>query len=112
MDEAAIADIFVEFGVVRCRRLFGGLGLYAEGLIFGLVVRQRIYLKTDEAFARALEERGAEPFVHETRGRRVRMPYWTLPEAALDDPAEAAELARVALGIARRGAAGAPRGRL
>ncbi|QIB32462.1 TfoX/Sxy family protein [Ancylobacter pratisalsi] len=110
MDEAAIADIFAAFGPVRCRRMFGGLGLYADGLMFGLVVRDHIYLKTDGDFARALEMRGAEPFVYEARGRKVTLSYWMLPEAALDDTEDAAELARTALGIARRAAGDTPPG--
>ncbi|MCS0493561.1 TfoX/Sxy family protein [Ancylobacter sp. MQZ15Z-1] len=110
MDEAAVADIFAAFGPVRCRRLFGGLGVYADGMMFALVIKGRIYLKTDEDFARALAARGAEPFVYEAKGRAVTVAYWSLPEAALDDADDAAELACTALGIARM-AAGAKRPR-
>ena len=37
------------------------------------------------------------------------MSYWLVPESALDDPDEAAELARLALSAARRAKAAAPK---
>ena len=110
MDEAGIADIFAAFGPVRCRRLFGGLGLYADGVMFGLAVDGRIFLKTDTAFATDLAAAGAEAFSYDRKdGRRVSLSYWSLPEAALDDGEVAAALAHRALVIARAAAAGSPR---
>lgn len=109
MDEAAISDIFAAFRPVRCRRMFGGIGIYADGVMFALAAGERIYLKTDPAFALDLKERGAEPFVHETQGRRVTFSYWSLPDSALDDAEAAAELAARALRLALIAAAGNPR---
>ncbi|MDQ0512253.1 TfoX/Sxy family protein [Ancylobacter amanitiformis] len=100
MDEAAIGDVFAAFRPVRCRRTFGGLGLYAEGVMFGLVAGDRIYLKTDPAFAAELARHGAVPFVYAARGRQVRVAYWSLPDAALDDAEAAADYAMRALGLA------------
>lgn len=111
MDEADIADLFAAFGPVRTRRLFGGLGLYADGVIFGLVIDGRLYLKTDPAFATDLAAAGADPFTYARKdGRRVSVGYWSLPEPALDDGELAAALAHRALAIARAaGAAAVPR---
>jgi DNA transformation protein len=111
MDEADIADLFATFGPVRTRRLFGGLGLYADGMMFGLVIDGRIYLKTDAAFAADLAAAGAEPFTYARKdGRQVSVGYWSLPEPALDDGELAAALAYRALAIARAaGATAAPR---
>lgn len=109
MDEAAIADIFATFRPIRRRRMFGGLGLYAEGVMFAIVVGETIYLKTDDEFARELEGRGSEPFVYEKGGRRVTIAYWSLPEAAIDDADAAAELAARAARIAFAAAVAKPR---
>ncbi|WP_421697404.1 TfoX/Sxy family protein [Ancylobacter sp.] len=111
MDEADIADLFAAFGPVRTRRLFGGQGLYADGVMFGLVIDGRLYLKTDAAFAADLAAAGAERFTYARKdGRRVSVGYWSLPEPALDDGELAAALAHRALAIARAaGAAAAPR---
>lgn len=109
MDEAAVADIFAAFGPVRCRRMFGGLGLYADGLMFAIAVDDTIYLKTDAGFAAQLEAEGARIFAYERQGRRVTLGFWSLPEPALDDADAAAELARRALGVARAAAVTPPR---
>ncbi|MBS9477878.1 TfoX/Sxy family protein [Ancylobacter radicis] len=111
MDEASLADLFIAFGEIRCRRMFGGLGVYAEGVMFALVAQGRLYLKADKAFADELSSRGCEPFAYEARGRRVSLGYWSMPEAAFDDPEEAAALARQALVLAHRAKAEAPRRR-
>ena len=111
MDEADIADLFAAFGPVRTRSLFGGLGLYADGMMFGLIIDGRLYLKADAAFATDLATAGAEAFTYARKdGRRVSIGYWSLPEPALDDGELAAALAHRALAVARAaGAVAAPR---
>ncbi|MEO1330258.1 MAG: TfoX/Sxy family protein [Pseudomonadota bacterium] len=98
--DAAIAqalELFDDLGPVRSRKMFGGAGLFLDGRIFGLVAFERIYLKADGALAEALAAEGAEQFAYEARGRTMRMGYWSLPEAALDDRDLAASWARRAL---------------
>lgn len=115
MDPTAVADIFATFRPVRCRRMFGGLGVYADGVMFALVADGRLYLKADVPFGGELAARGAEPFIYESGGRTITVSYWSMPESALDDPDEAAELGARALGLARRAAAereAAPRRRV
>ena len=108
MDEAAIEDLFAAFGPVRCKRMFGGIGIYADGLMFGLFAFDQIYLKADADFASLLEGEGSRPFQYEARGRTVKLGYWTLPDSAVDDPDAAADFARQALRIARAAAASKP----
>ena len=105
MDEAAIEDLFAAFGPVRCKRMFGGIGIYADGLMFALFAFDQIYLKADPDFARQLEAEGSRPFQYEARGRSIKLGYWTLPDSAMDDPEAASDLARQALRIARAAAA-------
>ena len=104
MDEAAIQDLFEEVGPVRCRRMFGGLGIYAGDVMFALEAGGELYLKADDGTRGAFEAAGSRPFAYEKDGRRVAMSYWRLPDGALDDPAEAARWARLALDAARRAA--------
>ena len=77
--------------------MFGGAGLYLDGAIFGLVADGEVYLRARDAFADGLAAQGARPFTYEGRGKATQMAYWSLPEAAWDDPEEAAALARRAL---------------
>ena len=57
-----LQDAFRRFGPVDVRRMFGGLGVYREGLMFALVVDEVLYLKADEAMAAALAALGRNPF--------------------------------------------------
>lgn len=99
--DAAIAqarELFDGLGNVSHRKMFGGAGLYCDGLIFALIVDEEIMLKATGGFAEELNAQGAHPFTY-ARGKHkpTQMPYWSLPDSALDDPDEAVELARRAL---------------
>ncbi len=50
-----------------------------------------------------------EKWVYESAGqKRPGMPYWTLPDSALDGPEEASALAQEALAISHRAGATIP----
>lgn len=101
MDEDAIADLFAAFGPVAVRRMFGGAGLYADGLMFALWAGDAFYLKADAALAEDLKGRGSVPFSYMAKGVvRTMGGFWSVPEAALDDADDLAALARRALFVA------------
>jgi DNA transformation protein len=103
MDSEAIRDIFRQFGLVHIRRMFGGQGVYQGDLMFALEAYGELYLKVDDETVAFFRELGSRPFVYESRdGRKTTMSYWLMPESALDDPDEAAQLAGMAVEAARR----------
>jgi DNA transformation protein len=104
MTPEEVADIFQDLGPVRCRRMFGGLGIYAGDQMFGLVAGGEIYLKADDIDRPRFDAAGSRPFTFERQGKPTATSYWLLPSAALDDPAEAALWGRAALEAARRAA--------
>ena len=55
-----IHDLFQPFGAVTVRRIFGGAGLFADGVMFGLVSGGQIYLKADATTVTCFERRGRE----------------------------------------------------
>jgi DNA transformation protein and related proteins len=107
MDPDFIRDLFAPFGAVTVRRMFSGAGIFAEGLMFGLIVRDVIYLKADDVSIADFEREGSEPFTY-TSGRKTgrpsqhALPYWRLPERLYDDPDELAVWAGRALAAAER----------
>ena len=102
-----IRELFCVFGPVEVRRLFGGAGIYAEGVMFALVSDGVIYLKTDEHNAPAFEREQLEPFTYATSaGRRGVMSYRRMPDRLYDEPDELAVWARNALAAAGRRGAG------
>jgi DNA transformation protein len=70
--------------------------------MFGLVIRDVLFLKADEATRSAFEAEGSAPFTYTARGREVRTSHWRVPERLLDEPDEFAEWARTAVAAARR----------
>jgi len=106
MDPDFIRDLFSEFGPVEVRRMFSGAGIYADGVIFALVLRDVLYLAADEQSAQRFEAEGCARFDYTRKsGRRGHLPYWRMPDRLYDDPMELADWARVALGVARTRAA-------
>jgi DNA transformation protein len=105
VDAADIQDLFAGLGPLRIRRMFGGQGIYSGDAMFALEAAGELYLKTDSETVGAFEAAGSRPFVYRKDGKSTAMSYWRLPEAALDDPDEAARWGRLALEAARRAAA-------
>ena len=107
MDAEFIRDLFAQFGPVTVRRMFSGAGIFRDGLMFGLIIRDVIYLKADESSITDFEREGCAPFTY-TRGKasgrpsQHALPYWRLPERLYDDPDELAVWARQAFEVAER----------
>lgn len=86
-----LTDLLSGFGPVSIRNMFGGAGVYAEGVMFAIVVDDTLYLKVDEVSAEAFAAEGKHPFTYRPKGRApVAMSYWEIPERLLDDPEELA----------------------
>ena len=89
-DIAFATDLFSDLGQLTTRKMFGGICLYHQGVVFALVSSEgRIYLKVKDDLLETLKAAGSSQFHN--------MPYWSLPPSALDDPEEACTLARTTL---------------
>ena len=96
-------------GHITARRMFSGAGLYCDGVIFALILRDTLYFRVDDGNRRAYEAEGLAPFTYTARGRTVRVgAYWQVPERLLDEPDEMLDWARGALHAGRRAARAAP----
>ncbi len=115
-DMAFARDLFSGLGAVNPRRMFGGVGLFMDGVMFGLIDEGVIFLKTDEALKADLAAEGARAWVYSHRKNPDEdwpqgSSYWSLPDAASDDPEEACAWARRALDIAVARKAAGPKKR-
>lgn len=79
-------DLFSAFAPVTTRAMFGGHGVYRDGVIIAIVIDEAIYLKVDDATRAAFEAAGSRPFMYEANGKSVPMSYWSVPDEALDSP--------------------------
>lgn len=102
-----LKEVFESFGVVSAKRMFGGFGLFHDGLMFALVADDVLYLKADRTSAPAFDELGLPAFEYDKAGKKMKMSYYLAPEEILDDPELAREWAERAFAAALR--AKAPR---
>ena len=102
MDDDHLHDIFAGVGPVTIRRMFGGKGIYLHGLVFALDAFDQVWIKADDESQAAFEAAGSVQFSYDGKNRTVKLPYWRLPDAALEEPDEAARWARLGIAAARR----------
>jgi DNA transformation protein len=102
---AFLEEQLAPLGNVAVRRMFGGGGIYCDGVMFGLIADDTVYFKADESNLSAYEREGMEPFTYEGKGKPVGMSYWRVPERLFDEPEELVDWARAALAAGRRAAA-------
>lgn len=105
-DLESIRELFDQFGSVSVRRMFGGHGVFADGMMFALEQDGELYLKADDLTIPKLAAEKSEPFVYKARGREIALSYWKLPERLYDEPDEFTNFAREAFGAAQRAAGG------
>ena len=97
-------DLFAEFGSITLRRFFGGEGICAGEVMFGMVFGERIYFKTDDRTREAFVAEDCEPFSFEKQstGETIVTGWYAIPERLYDDTDELARWARAALDVATR----------
>lgn len=106
MDDDFLHDLFRGFGPVTIRRMFGGKGIMADGIMIALVAFETLYIKADAETEPRFREAGSVPFAYRRATRAVTVPaFWSLPDAALDDTEAATAWARLGQAAALRAAA-------
>ncbi|WP_298358979.1 TfoX/Sxy family protein [uncultured Litoreibacter sp.] len=99
-DIAFAKELFEGVGHITTRKMMGGLCLYSDGTIFALLYSDgTLFIKAQGDFIDEVKALGCTQWTYQREGKDkpTAMPYWTLPEACLDDPDEAKALARKAL---------------
>ncbi|MDE1182363.1 TfoX/Sxy family protein [Paraburkholderia sp.] len=93
---AVVRDDFVDYCVellggpvtTRAKRMFGGYGLYFDGLFIAIVFNDQLYLKANDAGAILFEQAGGSPLrVHASAERPIHLKYWSVPPEAMDSAA-------------------------
>jgi DNA transformation protein len=98
------------FGPVTVRAMFGGWGIYRDGVFFALVADDTLYFKSDDGNRAQFERASPGPFTFEKKGETIVTHYFAVPEDAFEDPRVMARWARLGYAAALR-AARKPRSR-
>lgn len=98
-----LRDLMEPLGGIAFRKMFGGLSIYQDGLVFALEIDGSLYFKVDEQTRGRFVAEECPQFEYTTKdGRTNQMSYWRAPERLYDEPDEFIEWCRTAIGVARR----------
>lgn len=102
---AYVVEITQSVGPVYSKRMFGGHGIFFEGLMFGLIADKTLYLKVDNESKPDFTGLGLEAFSYNKKGKEMKLSYFQAPEEALEDLEVMNLWANKAYGAALRAAA-------
>ena len=98
---AFVLDQLADVGDVVPRSMFGGVGLYHQGVFFGIIAGDVLYLKVDDGSRPDYERAGMGPFMpYPERGGTMQ--YYAVPLDVLESSVELARWAKRAIQVAER----------
>jgi DNA transformation protein len=104
-------DLLSPLGGVSARAMFGGHGLYAEGVMFGLLDDDELFLKADQEARPVFLAAGCRQWTYPGPKGPTAGGYWRPPDEAHEDPEAMLPWARLGVEAARRKAAARTTGR-
>ena len=81
---AYVVDLMQSVGPVYSKRMFGGFGIFLDGMMFGLIMINTLYLKVDEENLKEFDELGLKPFTYKKKGQEMKLSYYQAPEEAME----------------------------
>lgn len=84
---SSLTDKLAPFGPVTVRKMFGGHGVFYQGLMFGLIADPDLYLKVDDQCMDVFKQAGSTQFMYEKGDRVVGMSYYLAPAQMFEDDA-------------------------
>jgi DNA transformation protein len=111
MTKMPISDSYLQYvleqlsplGEVTAKRMFGGVGLFRDGLMFGLIADYVLYLKVDDSNRGTYQAVGMMPF--RPGDKSPVMPYYQVPVGVMEDKETLMEWAQKSFVIAEQKAA-------
>jgi DNA transformation protein len=90
--QAAFAEFVLEqmTGIpgISKRAMFGGFGIYRDGLMFALIADEELYLKANDHLAQEFIALELMPFLFESKGKTMALKYYRAPESVFEDAAQ------------------------
>ncbi|MCE2991381.1 MAG: TfoX/Sxy family protein [Candidatus Jidaibacter sp.] len=80
-----VKEVLEPFGPITTRAMFGGFGIYKNGVIFAMIADNELYFKADDEASKFFQTYGSEPFTYQGKSGLVRMSYWRVMPEVLED---------------------------
>ena len=88
---------------VTARAMFGAFGLYKEGVVFGIVDDDQLYLKVDQTNLSEYKACQSQPLTYEGKNKKeIVLPYWEVPVDVLEDREKLAEWVEASVHVSQR----------
>lgn len=101
---SVMEELFDGISGITSRAMFGGYGIYREGVIFALIVEEDLYFKTDQGNVDDYKEAGSHPFTYQKEnGKVIAMSYWLLPDQIMKNRQKLLEWIDLAHAASKRG---------
>ncbi len=79
-----IEEQFLAFGEVDFKKMFGGYGIFREGIMFAMISPGDIFrMRADDKNVGDYQKEGMQQFP--SHGGKKGMPYWDVPVHVLED---------------------------
>ncbi len=97
-----VLELLEPLGGVTARRMFGGGGLFRDGLMFAIIDDDTLFMKVYDGNRPAFEAAGTPPFTYRREGREIALSSHAAPPELFDDADELCAWARASCEVALR----------
>jgi DNA transformation protein len=71
-----VLDCLSPLGTITSRAMFGGYGIYKDGLIFAVIIKDELYFKANKNTEEFYKSHDSLPFTYQGKKGPVKMNYW------------------------------------
>jgi DNA transformation protein len=100
-----IVDLLDPFGPCESKRMFGGFGIFHQGLMIALIADGSLYLKADDQSLGLFEAEGSDAFCYYKKDRKFKLSYYQATEDFFEQREATVRWASLAYDAALRSAA-------
>jgi DNA transformation protein and related proteins len=93
----------LQLGNMKSRKMFGGYGIYQDGIFFALIANNILYFKVGDSNRLMYESHGSKPFSYAGKNNTIIvMSYWEVPADILESHNKLIEWVKKAVEAARQ----------
>jgi DNA transformation protein len=84
-----LEEVLSDIEGLTSRGMFGGYGLYKNGVIFGMIIEDQLYFKVNDTTRHEYIQKESKPFMYEGKNKKqVSLNYYTVPSEVMEDREE------------------------
>lgn len=81
-----LEEIMPDVPGITSRGMFGGFGLYKNGVIFGLIIQDQLYFKVNDSTREDYLSRGSKAFSFDKKNKKmISLNYYEVPSEIMED---------------------------